>query len=113
MHSRMLFVRAYPRETQVMVFDAHDRVFGFFKAPAPRGIVVASLPRLPGFARYRRSGSRVGSDMAVRPASAGRVLDSTGEWPNGVDQMCGRSKTRPFTLVNRVHDHHVPAGQGS
>ncbi len=24
-HSRMLFVRAYPRETQEMVFDAHDR----------------------------------------------------------------------------------------
>ena len=23
-HSRMLFVRAYPRETQEMVFDAHD-----------------------------------------------------------------------------------------
>jgi transposase len=24
-HSRMLFVRAYPRETEEMVFDAHDR----------------------------------------------------------------------------------------
>ena len=24
-HSRMLFVRAYARETQEMVFDAHDR----------------------------------------------------------------------------------------
>src|SRR5262252_947189 len=24
-HSRMMFVRAYPRETQEMVFDAHDR----------------------------------------------------------------------------------------
>jgi len=30
-HSRMLFVRAYPRETQEMVFDAHDRAFAFFK----------------------------------------------------------------------------------
>jgi transposase len=30
-HSRMLFVRAYPRESQEMVFDAHDRAFGFFK----------------------------------------------------------------------------------
>ena len=26
-HSRMLFVRAYPGETQEMVFDAHDRAF--------------------------------------------------------------------------------------
>src|SRR5438094_2484849 len=25
-HSRMLFVRAYPRETQEMVFDAHNRL---------------------------------------------------------------------------------------
>src|SRR5215207_5191147 len=33
-HSRMLFVRAYPRETQEMVFDAHDRAFAFSGAPA-------------------------------------------------------------------------------
>ena len=33
-HSRMLFVRAYPRETQEMVFDAHDRAFTLFKVPA-------------------------------------------------------------------------------
>ena len=30
-HSRMMFVRAYPRETQEMVFDAHERAFAFFK----------------------------------------------------------------------------------
>jgi len=29
-HSRMPFVRAYPRENQEMVFDAHDRAFAFF-----------------------------------------------------------------------------------
>jgi transposase len=37
-HSRMPFVRAYPRETQEMVFDAHDRAFGFFKGACARGI---------------------------------------------------------------------------
>ena len=37
-HSRMLFVRAYPRETQEMVFDAHDRAFAFFKGTCSRGI---------------------------------------------------------------------------
>ena len=37
-HSRMLFVRAYPRETQEMVFDAHDRAFAFFKGARERGI---------------------------------------------------------------------------
>ena len=37
-HSRMLFVRAYPRETQEMVFDAHDRAFALFKGTCRRGI---------------------------------------------------------------------------
>jgi transposase len=37
-HSRMLFVRAYPRETQEMVFDAHDRAFALFKSTCGRGI---------------------------------------------------------------------------
>ena len=37
-HSRMLFVRAYPRETQEMVFDAHDKAFAFFRGTCERGI---------------------------------------------------------------------------
>jgi len=37
-HSRMPFVRAYPRESQEMVFDAHDRAFAFFKGACTRGI---------------------------------------------------------------------------
>jgi len=37
-HSRMLFVRAYPRESQEMVFDAHDRAFAFFRGACARGI---------------------------------------------------------------------------
>ena len=37
-HSRMLFVRAYPRETQEMVFDAHDKAFAFFGGTCTRGI---------------------------------------------------------------------------
>ena len=37
-HSRMLFARAYPRETQEMVFDAHNRAFAFFKGACRRGI---------------------------------------------------------------------------
>lgn len=37
-HSRMFFVRAYPRETQEMVFDAHDRAFALFKGTCRRGL---------------------------------------------------------------------------
>ena len=34
----MMFVRAYPRESQEMVFDAHERAFAFFKGACARGI---------------------------------------------------------------------------
>ena len=34
----MLFVRAYPRETQEMVFDAHERAFAFFRGACARGV---------------------------------------------------------------------------
>ena len=37
-HSRMFYLRAYPRETQEMVFDAHDRAFRFFGGACRRGI---------------------------------------------------------------------------
>ena len=37
-HSRMFFVRAYPRESQEMVFDAHEKAFAFFGGSCARGI---------------------------------------------------------------------------
>jgi len=37
-HSRMFFVVAYPRESQEMVFDAHNRAFKFFEGTCRRGI---------------------------------------------------------------------------
>ena len=37
-HSRMFLVRAYPRESQEMVFDAHDRAFRLFGGACRRGI---------------------------------------------------------------------------
>ena len=36
--SRMFFLRAYPRETQEMVFDAHNQAFRFFGGVCRRGI---------------------------------------------------------------------------
>ena len=50
-HSRMIFVRAYPRETQEMVFDAHERAFSFFKGACTRGstTIYGRLPRKANF----------------------------------------------------------------
>ena len=39
-HSGMFLVRAYPRERQEMVFDAHDRAFRLFGGMCRRGIYV-------------------------------------------------------------------------
>jgi hypothetical protein len=36
-------VRAYPRESQEMVFDAHERAFAFFKGACQRGGSVRNL----------------------------------------------------------------------
>src|ERR1700751_4912576 len=37
-HSRMPFVRAYPRESQEMVFEAHARAFELYRGPCTRAI---------------------------------------------------------------------------
>src|SRR5258705_2801530 len=37
-HSRISFVRVYFRETQELVFDAHDKAFLFYGGVCPRGI---------------------------------------------------------------------------
>jgi hypothetical protein len=37
-YSRMPIVRAYPRETQEMVFDAHDKALAFYGRVCRRGI---------------------------------------------------------------------------
>lgn len=41
-HSRKMFVVAYPRETQEMVFDAHNRAFAFFGG-VPKRMVYDNL----------------------------------------------------------------------
>jgi transposase len=91
-HSRMPFVRAYPRESQEMVFDAHDRAFAFFKGACQRGIYdnmktaglqsalpadVQPLPRRPGRVHARLGlGERTGREPGRARARA--VLHPTG-----------------------------------
>ena len=41
--SRMMFVRAYPREGQEIVFDARERAFAFFRGATPEAV----MPREP------------------------------------------------------------------
>src|SRR3979411_261091 len=98
-HSRMLFVRVYPRETQEMVFDAHDRAFALFKGACGRGIydnmktavetIFVGKQRL-----YNRRFSQMCSHYLVDPVAC----TPTSGWEKGqVENQVGLVRERFFT----------------
>jgi transposase len=106
-HSRMLFVRAYPRETQEMVFDAHDKAFAFFKGACTRGIydnmktaveaIFAGKDR-----RYNRRFLQMCSHYLVDPVAC---TPASG-WEKGqVENQVGLVRGRFFTPRLRVKSH--------
>lgn len=97
-HSRMLFVRAYPRETQEMVFDAHDKAFAFFGGACARGIYDSEAwpPWVRGQAERRRRWIRSSSAatapiIAVSSRCAGTIWSN--RRPLGLNQW--RHNERP------------------
>jgi transposase len=106
-HSRMLFVRAYPRETQEMVFDAHDRAFAFFKGACTRGIydnmktaveaIFAGKDRLYNRRFLQMCGHYLVEPVACTPASG---------WEKGqVENQVGLVRGRFFTPRLRVKSY--------
>src|SRR5246127_1375774 len=98
-HSRMLFARAYPRETQEMVFDAHDRAFAFFKGACERGVydnmktavdaIFAGKARLYTRRFLQMCGHFLVEPVACTPASG---------WEKGqVENQVGLVRERFFT----------------
>jgi transposase len=105
-HSRMLFVRAYPRETQEMVFDAHDRAFALFKGACGRGIydnmktavdaVFVGKDRL-----YNRRFLQMCSHYLVEPVACTPAAG----WEKGqVENQVGLVRERFFTPRLRFKD---------
>ena len=103
----MLFVRAYPRETQEMVFDAHDRAFAFFKGACTRGIydnmktavetIFAGKDRL-----YNRRFLQMCSHFLVDPVAC---TPASG-WEKGqVENQVGLVRERFFTPRLRVKSY--------
>ena len=94
-HSRMLFVRAYPRETQEMVFDAHDRAFALFKGACQRGIYdnmkTAVETILVG--KDRALQSPLPADVQSLPRRAGRLHAGIG-LGEGASREPGRAGPR-------------------
>jgi transposase len=103
-HSRMMFARAYMRESQEMVFDAHDKAFAFFRGTCTRGIydnmktaveaVFAGKERL-----YNRRFLQMCSHYLVQPVAC---TPASG-WEKGqVENQVGLVRERFFTPRLRV-----------
>ena len=106
-HSRMFFVRAYPRETQEMVFDAHDRAFAFFKGTCTRGIYdnmkTAVETIFTGKERlYNRRFLQMASHSLVEPVACTPAAG----WEKGqVESRVGTVRQRFFTPRVRVKSY--------
>jgi|GEM_PF-3077041 transposase len=101
----MLFVRAYPRETQEMVFDAHDRAFAFFKGTCTRGIYdnmkTAVDTIFVGRERaYNRRFQQMCSVITHPPVAIRRLL------------RCGSTKV-PLDAVTEARIHRIRASRNS
>lgn len=98
-HSRRFFIRAYPRETQEMVFDAHDQAFRFFGGTCRRGIYdnmsTAVDAVFVGKARqFNRRFLQLCSHYLVEPTAC----TPRSGWEKGqVENQVGTSRERLFT----------------
>jgi len=106
-HSRMPFLVAYPRETQEMVFDAHDQAFAFFGGACARGIydnmsTAVDAVLVGKERRFNRRFERMCSHHLVEP-----VACSPGAgWEKGqVESQVKLSRQRFFTPRLRVADY--------
>src|SRR3984893_6327346 len=103
-YSRMLFVRAYPRETQEMVFDAHNRAFAFLKGTCTRGIYDNMKTAVDSVfigkdRQYNRRFLRMCSHYLVDPVAC---TPASG-WEKGqVENQVGLVRERFFTPRLRV-----------
>jgi transposase len=106
-HSRMLFVRAYPRETQEMVFDAHERAFAFFRGACERGIYDNMKTAVDAIyvgkeRKYNRRFMQMCSHYLVEPVAC---TPASG-WEKGqVENQVGLVRERFFTPRVRMRSY--------
>jgi hypothetical protein len=100
----MMFTRAYMRESQEMVFDAHDRAFAFFKGTCTRGVYdnmkTAVEAIFTGKERqYNRRFLQMCSHYLIQPVAC---TPASG-WEKGqVENQVGLVRERFFTPRLRV-----------
>ncbi len=104
-HSRMPFVRVYFRETQELVFDAHDKAFGFYGGICRRGIYdnmkTAVEAIFLGKARqYNRRFLQMCSHHLVEPVACSPAAG----WEKGqVENQVGNLRDQMFLPKPRVN----------
>jgi transposase len=113
-HSRMPFVRAYPRENQEMVFDAHVRAFEFFKGACTRGIydymkTAVEAVFIGKERRFNRRFLQCRRKRALRARSEGEAgrAESSVEGRHNRPSFLGR---RPTTETNEVRCESATSG---
>ena len=98
-HSRMFLVRAYPRESQEMVFDAHDRAFRLFGGMCRRGIydnmaTAVDTVFVGKERRFNRRFLRMCSHYLVEPTACTPAAG----WEKGqVENQVGNAREHLFT----------------
>ncbi len=103
-HSRMMFVRAYPSETQEMVFDAHERAFAFFKGACTRGIYDNMKTAVDKIGRQGAAiQSPLPADVLAPPCRSRRLHASVG--------LGERSSREPSRACSRTLFHASAAVQ--
>jgi len=98
-HSRMLFVRAYPREAQEMVFDAHERAFAFFRGTCARGIYDNMRTAVDAvFVGKERTFNRRFQQMVSHYLVEPTACTPSAGWEKGqVENQVGTVRARLFT----------------
>ena len=99
-HSRMFFVRAYPRETQEMVFDAHAWAFAFFGGVCTRGIydnmtTAVDAVFLGKERQFNRRFLQMCNHYLVEPTAARRQPDGRRVRSRTRSAWCANASSRP------------------
>jgi hypothetical protein len=103
-----MFVRAYPRETQEMVFDAHERAFAFFRGACQRGIydnmkTAVETVFVGKDRQYNRRFLQMCSHHLVEPVACTPAAG----WEKGqVENQVGLVRERFLTPRLRVKSYH-------
>jgi transposase len=98
-HSRMFLIQAFPRETQEMVFEAHDRAFRLFGGSCRRGIydnmtTAVDAVFLGKERRFNRRFLQLCSHYLVEPVACTPAAG----WEKGqVENQIGNLRERLFT----------------